>query len=59
MPSRTSGCAERISMAPNAASRSTATRSPAAVSGLPQPVSGASTTVRTSSNIPAVMPRRP
>jgi hypothetical protein len=54
MPRRTSGFAERRSMPTKVASSRPARASPPIVAGSPQPVSGASTIVRTSSSIPAV-----
>ena len=59
MPSRTSGCAERCSIATKAASSNAATAKPPSVSTAPQPASGASTTVRTSSSIAAVIVAAP
>ena len=54
MPSRTSGLALRRSMPTKVVSSAAASTSPAIVPAEAQPLSGASTIVRTSSSIPAV-----
>ncbi len=54
MPSRTSGCALRRSIVTNRASSAATIANEAIVAGEPQPCSGASTTVRTSTSIAAV-----
>ena len=59
MPSLISGCGARSSIVTNAASKATASANPPIVSGALQPTSGASTTVRTSSSIAAVMVNAP
>ncbi len=54
MPSRTSGAVLRVSIATNVASSAAARANEPTVIAEPQPLSGASTTVRTSSSIAAV-----
>ena len=59
MPSRTSGCGARSSIATNAIISATTRANEPTVTGSLQPTSGASTTVRTSSSIAAVIVKAP
>ena len=59
MPSRTSGCGARSSIATNATSSATTRANEPIVTGSAHPTSGASTTVRTSSSMAAVMVNAP
>ena len=59
MPSRTSGCGARSSIATNATISATTRANEPTVTGSAQPISGASTTVRTSSSIAAVIVNAP